>query len=368
MSCPARLLEFDSTVPPPSARGPTPGVNGELLERLLRHRHYLLMAENGVVRDAVEPLREAVDEIEDTLIRLADRESLSDFSEFRGARRRELRDRLQTIIATAEPATREAIDEGLRRLAETEAKTQARILRETLPSGIELNLTGPDTERLAAIIAQPLGGKRYADRMRANFGQLTESMQRSLATSVALGEGIGPAQRRLRSKVSRLGINRATLIARTEIQRVANQTAQDVYRRNSDVLRGMQWIATLDARTCLRCAPLDGREFRLSESFTRPPLHPACRCFLTPVTKSFEELGLDAEEFQPCTRASMNGQVPATTTYPDWFARQPESFQRDVLGPGRFERFKSGDLELEKMATTQRVLPLDQLPERSAGL
>lgn len=369
MTCPATLREFDTSVPDPGDRNLPPSINGEILDRLLRHRHYLLMAENGVIRDAVEPLREAVDEIEETLARLVEGDAVSDFSALRRQRLGILRRRLNQTIRAAEASTREAIDAGLLRLSGREVEFQHNMLRDTVPSGIELDLVGPDTERLRGIIESPLGGRLYSERLRENFGALTADMSRSLTTSVALGEGIDEAQRRLRRKVTDLGINRATLIARSEIQRVASQTAESVYRRNQDVLKGSQWIATLDERTCMICAPRDGQVYPVGEGpMPVTDSHPGCRCFRSPVTRSFEELGIDAGEFQPSTRASMDGQVAATTTYPEWFADQPESFQRDVLGPGRFRKFKDGNLELSSMAKSQRVLPLDELPERDQGL
>lgn len=42
------------------------------------------------------------------------------------------------------------------------------------------------------------------------------------------------------------------------------------------------WEATLDMRTCPRCASMDGTSVVRPETFDEaPPLHPFCRCFLT---------------------------------------------------------------------------------------
>lgn len=364
MTCPARLLEFDTDVPDPGRRDPAGGLNGRLLAALLRHRHWMLMAENGVVRDVVEPIRQAKREIARTLAERVPEEGIMGF---RGRRLRALEARFEEIIAIAESGSIQEMRRGLQNVSRRESEILTNVLDRQVPDSVKsyigLNFAGPSAEQLQALVEEPLGGTTWARRMERNFGETLQTMKRELGTSIALGEGMPEASRRLRRTVDNLSMNRATRIARTEIQRVSNEAAVRTYRRNQDVLKGLQFTATLDDRTCLMCAPLDGKVYDVKNPQNQPPIHVSCRCFLAPVTKSFEELGLPVDEFPPSTRASMNGQVPATRTYSDWFADQSQSFQREVLGPGRFERFSQGNLSLDRMATTQRVLPLDELPE-----
>ena len=44
----------------------------------------------------------------------------------------------------------------------------------------------------------------------------------------------------------------------------------------------------------------------------------------------------------------MIGQVSAKTRYPDWFARQPASFQREWLGDTRYKLYKKGDYTIDR--------------------
>lgn len=376
MTCPARLLEFDTSTPDPSTYGLTDSLNGSLLEALLRHRHWLLMAENGVVRDVVQPLRDAKRTIAGELARLAEKETaegaLENFSKFNQKRLRVMENRFDEIIRVAETDTLKELERGLTGVAEREVEIQSNILTRAFPTEVTefmgLDFAGPSPDQLRAIVHSPLGGQVWNQRMRQNFGEMLGQVKSDLSTSVALGEGIGDAQRRLRRTVDDLGVNRATLIARSEIQRTAGAAAERVYERNKSVLKGSRWVATLDSRTCIICASRDGEVFPVG-SGPKPVTgsHAGCRCFRAPVTKSFEELGLPAQDFSASTRASMDGQVPAELNYTDWFNNQPESFQREVLGQGRFERFREGGIELEQMAKNQRVIPLDELPERSVG-
>lgn len=364
MGCPAHLLEFDTDVPDPGRRGPGDGLNDKLLAALLRHRHWMLMAENGVVRDVVQPIREAKRVI---ARELGERVGAEGIESFRGRRLRTLERRFEEIITIAESDSIQEMRRGLQRVSQRESEILTNILDQQIPDSVKaymgLNFAGPSAEQIRTLVEEPLGGKRWSRRMERNFGETLTVMKRELGTSIALGEGMPKAARRLRGTVDKLSMQRATRIARTEIQRVSNEAAIRTYRRNQDVIKGLQWTSVLDDRTCFICMGLDGETFETGNPSERPPAHPACRCILSPVTRSFEELGLPVDEFPPTTRASMNGQVPATLTYEDWFAQQGQAFQRKVLGPSRFELFKQGDLTLNKMATNQRILPLDELPD-----
>lgn len=77
---------------------------------------------------------------------------------------------------------------------------------------------------------------------------------------------------------------------------------------------------------------------------------------LLPVTKSWEQLAREAhgnstlakklDAMSPGTRASMDGQVSAKTTYEDWLSTRPEAMQRQILGPARYRLLESGKLKL----------------------
>ena len=81
---------------------------------------------------------------------------------------------------------------------------------------------------------------------------------------------------------------------------------------------------------------------------------------------SLEELGIDIEDVPEGQRASMNGQVPANTTYYQWLQRQNAAVQREVLGPRRYDMWKNGDITIDKFHNERgRWLTLDQLKRRS---
>jgi hypothetical protein len=92
-----------------------------------------------------------------------------------------------------------------------------------------------------------------------------------------------------------------------------------------------------------------------------------CRSSSTPVLKSYRELGIPIDEISASTRASMDGEVPAETTYSEWIAKQSAARQDEVLGPTRGKLFRQGDLAIDRFTNDKGVfLTLDELRARDA--
>jgi hypothetical protein len=87
-----------------------------------------------------------------------------------------------------------------------------------------------------------------------------------------------------------------------------------------------------------------------------------CRSYWSYPVKSFKELGLNIEDFKPSTRASMDGQIPAATTFEQFLSGKSEEWQTKYLGKGRAQLWRDGKITLSDMVSgTGRELTLDQL-------
>ena len=172
--------------------------------------------------------------------------------------------------------------------------------------------------------------------------------------------------------VSSVSIRQAEALARTSVQAVAEDVRLNIIRQHEDVMKGMMWHATLDSRTTPLCRARDGKLYTLegkpighTQPFLGgPPAHWKCRSTLVPVTKSWEELGMDPkidkiyDDFvKGGKRASMDGALPAATTYGDWFGRLSENRQKDILGLSRWEVWKEKGLSFTDLVD-QRGRPL----------
>lgn len=247
-------------------------------------------------------------------------------------------------------------------LAEHEAAWQAGELATfTAPVGWETVLPSPATLQ-AAVFSSPMDGHLLGEW----FGKLEASTKAELARAVRIGaiEGqtIPQISKRVRQALGNVTRRQAETVARTAVLHTSNQARQATYAGNEDLIKGVQWIATLDTRTCVRCGGLDGKVFPVDQG-GRPPAHHGCRCTHSPVLKSWKELGIEANELPEGTRASMNGQVARSLKYPEWLKQQPPAIQDAVLGAKKAALFRSGALDLNSFVDNGRTLSLEALQE-----
>lgn len=147
--------------------------------------------------------------------------------------------------------------------------------------------------------------------------------------------------------VQEVSKRQAYTVIRTATQHVANTAREVTWNENSDLVKGVIWVSTLDSRTTIQCQALDGRHFPL-DSGPRPPIHPNCRSTTAPwMDDTFDFLDAGA------TRSSLGGYVDQNQTYYDWLQKQPEAFQDDALGETRAKLFRDGGLSTTDFAALQ---------------
>jgi len=89
-----------------------------------------------------------------------------------------------------------------------------------------------------------------------------------------------------------------------------------------------------------------------------------CRSTLRLITKSWQELGIDADEIPESTRASMDGQVKASLNYEDWLKGKSPEEQDAVLGKGKADLWRRGVITFRDMLDQSgRPLTLAQLQD-----
>jgi SPP1 gp7 family putative phage head morphogenesis protein len=274
---------------------PTPAEN--LVEALTEHRRWLLRYEAETVRGAVAAYTKATAPV---LARLQALARAAKGQPLTSAQEREvaaLRTSLERAIRAARAPLQDGLQTRLLGAIEAEAERVPALLSEALPPGVEAKSV--PLSDLAELLRTPFGGQTYAQRLDVSLLQVRDRIDAGLAAALEQGAGMDKAARLLEAAVGDLegGRPRLVRIARTEIQRVANATAQRTYAANRDVLAGVRYLATLDDRACAVCEPLHNEEFPLDPETGEHkgpdlPRHPACRCFYAPISKSWEELGM----------------------------------------------------------------------------
>jgi hypothetical protein len=219
----------------------------------------------------------------------------------------------------------------------------------------------------------------FADSMRQGMlrGETITEMRDRILPKVDLRR-IAPESRPLIWTARR----NAEALVRTSVMQVANDAHFAAYQANADIMAGFAWMATLDKRTCIRCAYYDQKQWDLqnqpighSDPFPGMPLHFSDRCMPYPITKSWEQLAREAhgnstlakelDKIPVGDRASMNGPVSGDTSFESFFSGQDRTWQEEYLGPGRMRLYESGKLSLSDM-TDGKGSPytLDQLRGR----
>jgi len=136
------------------------------------------------------------------------------------------------------------------------------------------------------------------------------------------------------------------------VQHRAEMFRDSLYDLNREHYEGYMWVACMDWKTCVVCGNLDGKIFpALPGEPDGPPkipdeTHPNCRCVLTPVLKGMKD-------------------DYSTVNYKDWFERQPESRQIDILGPSKYVLYKQG-MPVERFIKDGRIATLEELGALSA--
>lgn len=102
-------------------------------------------------------------------------------------------------------------------------------------------------------------------------------------------EGINPNEmgRRLTDRVDKIGIHRARLLARTEVQRAHAEATLTRYEQAGvrEVVGVVEFSTAGDERVCDQCAFLDASRYTIEEARGIIPVHPQCRCAWIPVSK-----------------------------------------------------------------------------------
>lgn len=166
-------------------------------------------------------------------------------------------------------------------------------------------------------------------------------MKRHLVKGIAVGQGPAKTAAKLVKEAEGRfngGLTRALVISRTETLDAHRAATQASERANRDVIKGWEWVATLDSRTCVSCLAKHGGRHDIEEF--GPLDHQQGRCARVSVTKTWKDLGFDIEE-------------PPSDT-PDakaWFDSLTPGTQAEIMGPTRLKMLRDGDITWDDLST-----------------
>lgn len=213
-------------------------------------------------------------------------------------------------------------------------------------------------------------------------GGLAEKFADEMRKGIALGEANSKLVERVRGNATQRGLmdiadSSAERLVRASVQTAANVGREAMYHQNDDLIAALEWSSTLDLRTTEMCMVRDG--LRYTNKGHKPighsvpwlegpgKLHWGCRSTSVPRLKSWRDLGIDADEVPETTRASMDGQVPADTTFETWLKKQSAARQDTVLGKGKADLWRGGKITFRDLLDQNgRPLTTEQLRAKAA--
>lgn len=232
--------------------------------------------------------------------------------------------------------------------------------------GIDLHTVELTPARLRAIVdGTIIQGEVLADWWTTLAPQTGAAVARQLRMGLAQHETPQQMIRRVQ-QVWRKEDHQVEAVVRTAINTVQGEVAHRTMSGWGEGFEKYRWDATLDPRTCLPCAELDGTEWRWDDpQAPRHPLHWNCRCRYVPIV-DYDALDIPRPDWGDATRAAAGGPVAHGTTYEGWFKAQSATLQNDILGPARAELYRTGKMGLRDLVTgDHRQLTIEQLRARS---
>lgn len=307
-------------------------VNAQLQRAILRHQVGIIRLGAAEARKVIELLDRADLEIAEKISRLPEGQQGRRLLE---SRLREIR----RLNVAAHNRLGRFLRGNLLEVGKYELDYQQKMLGEIVP--LQVSWVRLSSEQLEAIVSN----EAFAGRLLDEWVESLEvdkfnRVRDAIRVGMIEGQSIPGIVRRIygtkknRYKDGILAIPRRHVesVVRTAVNAIANTARDQMYLENSDVVKAVEWLSTLDTRTTDICLERDGKVWRVDEAHPRPPAHVRCRSTLSPVLKSWEELGIEAGSIAPEFRASMDGVVPQRLKAKQWLMGEPRETVEMMLG------------------------------------
>ena len=354
-------------------------VNDRLQDETIAHGLYVNRYGTGVAHRMVALLNKLDADLAAKLLVLLDGKRTDTLSARRLA---SLLDGVRNLNQQAYEPVNVALARELTRYVEYEAGYQMDLFSSIIPMQIlqhvPLQSIAPE-QVYAAAVAQPFQGRLLKEWGKKLESDRLDKITNAVRSGFLQGETVeqivrrvaGTPQRNREDGVINSSRRDLTVVTRTAVNHMAASARQDFAQANSDIVKAKQWSSTLDTHTSQWCIirdrklySLDGKPLGHVVPYLRGPgkIHFCCISGEILLTKSWEELQIPYDELTNATRASMDGQLPAHTSYADWLTRQPYARQEQVLGVTRAMMLRDGKITVPEMFNDAgEFLTLDEL-------
>lgn len=331
-------------------------LNSELVQVATRHQIFLERLKTGAANNFTEVIPEIEEATQEILSLLGNGKVNAVGRATLNTILKQLREEQSKILIKQE----KSFIEELNKLAGYESGFEQRALEQQLASALSSPVAVP-TAAQAYKVAKNTPLSATGDLLEPFIRKWSNSTINDVNSAVRRAWSEGRTTQQLMQEIRGTRANKfkdgilpglkkrqAEAVARTSVQHVASRSRMATWEKNSDIVVGYRFIATLDSKTSVVCRTLDQQVFKIGEGPV-PPVHINCRS--TTVSELPDRFAFLNEGG---TRSSKDGPVPAGMTYYEWLKKQPKEFQVEVLGPTRAKMFenmsasKFSSLQLDK--------------------
>ena len=188
--------------------------------------------------------------------------------------------------------------------------------------GIASSVFSPSRRTIEQVAARTATGTVLNEHVMMMGRMIGDNVVQGLVEGAMRGRNTRDTARRIQRGLEQK-VPHLNTIVRTETLGAARMGVIDSYR-DSTVVQGWIWVADEGPNTCEVCWAMNGSEHSLDEE---QDSHPNCRCTSTPWITDDPE-----------------GEAPQPFSGDEAFRRQPESVQRKVLGPSKYEAYRDGKI------------------------
>ena len=252
-------------------------VNEALADAYIKHKLDLLRFELGTVNRLTQAYEDALSGLFADIAR-AEAEALKGaISPSTVARLERRRDSLDDDLRALQQVQQAILSESLDATVRVEIAVDAATWANSVPSSIGIEWNSPALIDVLAAVEDAVGSRGWPVILQEQLFEIRKAVQPVLSAAIVRGASMEKVATELGRIPALAGSSRSKLVAlaRTEVQRAAAVAAEASYAANADVLAGVEYLATLDSRTCPICAPDHGKIYPLGEAPTIPR-HPRC--------------------------------------------------------------------------------------------
>jgi hypothetical protein len=232
---------------------------------------------------------------------------------------------LQTMAAAHQVLFNEQAQAVIRSAAEAAGQAVPAVAALAAGRGNSLSAQWNRVDPLAVEAAMTTMHRPAFEQAVRNYGdQYVKAAQSILITGLAAGQNSRTTARLLRQLITDMPAQSAATMTRT-LQMNSYRSATAMHQRaNSRVLGKQIRVAALDARCCVACLALHGREYPVGEEIVD---HANGRC-----------IGIGIPR----------GSEVTVESGPEWLDGQPEAVQQQIMGRANWNAWKAGAVRLDQ--------------------